>query len=280
MTESDCTAFLEWALPRLELRWPGFRKVRRQVCKRLTRRIRDLGLGNFAAYRARIEADPTEWRMVDECCHITISRFFRERVVFEVLRASVLPDIAARAIREGRSAQAWSAGCASGEEAYTIKILWDIEVARAHATAPLSIIASDVDAAILARARQGCFKPTSLHELPPLLAKQAFERMGSQYCVKSKHRQGIDFINQDLRSEMPGQLLDLILCRYVAFTYFAVPLQRKTLMRMLEWLRPSGYFVIGADEQLPDIVPGLRPLTNAPQIFQKEAAPAEPEVMG
>jgi len=60
LTGLDCTAFLEWALPRLELRWPGFRKVRRQVCKRLTRRMRDLGLDSFAAYRARLEADPTE----------------------------------------------------------------------------------------------------------------------------------------------------------------------------------------------------------------------------
>ena len=166
MTASDCTAFLEWALPRLELRWPGFRKVRHQVCKRLTRRMRDLGLDNFAAYRARLEADPTEWRVLDECCHITISRFFRDSGVFEVLRTRVLPDIAARAKREGRNAQVWSAGCASGEEPYTIKILWDVEVANAHPTVSLSIIASDVDGAMLARARDGCFQPTSLHELP------------------------------------------------------------------------------------------------------------------
>ena len=97
--------------------------------------MHELGLGNFAAYRARLEADPTEWRILDECCHITISRFFRERDVFEVLRTRVLPDIAARAEREGRNVQVWSAGCASGEEPYTIKILWDVEVASAY---PLS----------------------------------------------------------------------------------------------------------------------------------------------
>jgi chemotaxis protein methyltransferase CheR len=278
LTGSDCTAFLRWALPRLELRWSGFRKVRRQVCKRLTRRMRDLGLDNFAAYRARLEADPTEWRVLDKCCHITISRFFRDRGIFEVLRTRVLPDIAAHAEREGRNAQVWSAGCASGEEPYTIRILWDAEVAVAYPTVPLSIIASDVDDAMLARARGGCFEPTSLHELPPLLVEQGFERKGSLYCVKSRHREGVEFLDQDLRSEMPAHLFDLILCRYVAFTYFAAPLQRKVMVRMLERLRPNGYFVVGAHEQLPDIVPGLVPLIGEPQIFQKRAVPQKQQL--
>jgi chemotaxis protein methyltransferase CheR len=269
LTASDCTALLEWALPQLELRWPGFRKVRRQVCKRLTRRMRQLGLDNFAAYRARLEADPTEWRCLDQCCHITISRFFRERGVFEVLRTRALPDIAARAEREGRNAKVWSAGCASGEEPYTIKILWDVEVARAHPSVALSIIASDVDAAMLARAREGCFEPTSLHELPPPLVSRAFRQMGPLYCVKSKHREGIEFIDQDLRSEMPAHHFDLILCRYVAFTYFTEPLQSKVMVRMLERLRPNGYFVIGAEENLPGVVPEMLSLNGEPHIFQK-----------
>jgi chemotaxis protein methyltransferase CheR len=189
------------------------------------------------------------------------------------LRTRVLPDIAARAKREGRDAHVWSAGCASGEEPYTLKILWDVEVASAYSSISLSIIASDVDKAMLARAREGCFEPTSLHELPPPLIEQAFDRIGSQYCVKSKHREGIEFLDQDLRSEMPPRLFDLILCRYVAFTYFAVPLQRKVLARMLERLRLGGYFVIGTHEQLPGDVPELVPLIGAPQIFEKRAAP-------
>jgi chemotaxis protein methyltransferase CheR len=106
--DTDCTTFLEWALPQLELRWPGFRKVRRQVCKRLAGRMRDLGLANFAAYRARLESDPVEWRILDECCHITISRFFRDKAIFEALRTRVLPDIAARAEREAYNVQVWS----------------------------------------------------------------------------------------------------------------------------------------------------------------------------
>lgn len=123
MSDPDCTAFLQWALPQLDLNWPGFRKVRRQVCKRLRRRMSELELADFAAYRARLESDPAEWQVCDECCHITISRFFRDRRVFEVLRDRVLRDIAPRAQREHRDVRIWSAGCASGEEPYTLKIL-------------------------------------------------------------------------------------------------------------------------------------------------------------
>ncbi len=275
MNDKDCTAFLQWALPQLELRWPGFRKVRRQVCKRLRQRMRDLGLDSYSAYRARLEGDPSEWRIFDECCHITISRFFRGRGIFEVVRRRLLPDIAARAKREGRDAQFWSAGCASGEEPYTLRMLWDFEITGAYPGVSLLIVASDVDKAMLARAREGCFEPTSLHELPPMLIEQGFERLDSRYCVKPGHREGIEFLDQDLRKETPARLFDLILCRYVAFTYFAVPLlQRKVLTSMLKRLRPQGYLVIGTHEQLPSDDPELAALDSAPQIFQKTAVSA------
>ena len=224
MENKDCTAFLQWALPQLGLRWPGFHKVRGQVCKRLTRRMHAIGLSDFATYRARLEGDPSERRVRDEYCHITISRFFRDQDVFEILRRQVLPDIALRAARQGRNADAWSAGCASGEEAYTLKILWDIEVTRAYPNVALSILGSDVDKAMLARAGEGCFEPTSLRELPLPLIEKAFDRVGSQYRIKPRHRENISFTDRDLRSQMPSQLFDLILCRYVAFTYFAIPL--------------------------------------------------------
>ena len=271
MNDEDCATFLQWALPQLSLRWKGFRKVRRQVCKRLKRRMNDLGLADLAAYRARLEGDPAEWRLLDDCCHITISRFFRDRGVFEMLRRRVLPDIAARAKQEGREARIWSAGCASGEEPYTLKILWDLEVTKSCPGVALSLIATDVDTAMLSRARDACFEATSLHELPVHLIAQAFDEIGPLFCVKPEHREGIDFLHQDLRSEAPALLFDLILCRYVAFTYFAPPLQEQVLARMLAQLLPSGYLVIGTHERLPGRDAPLAPLAAAPQIFQRRA---------
>ena len=266
---ADCTEFLQWALPLRGLRWAGFRKVRSQVCKRLTRRMRDLGLSDFNAYRGRLGTDPSEWLVFDACCHITISRFFRDRGIFEVVRGTVLPEIAARAKHERRAAQVWSAGCASGEEPYTIRLLWDLEVAPACPGVSLSILASDIDQAMLARAREGCFEPTSLRELPQQLIEQAFSRKDSQYCVKPEHREGIAFVEQDLSAKMPTGTFDLVLCRYLAFTYFASPLQQRVLAGLLRRLRPSGFLVIGAHERLPVQAPELAALERAPQVFRK-----------
>ena len=123
MSDADCVAFLQWALPHLDMRWTGFRKVRGQVCKRIKRRLKQLGLEEYSSYRQLLETEPAEWRVLDECCHITISRFFRDRDVFELLRKRILPEMARKAAREGRPARIWSAGCASGEEPYTLRML-------------------------------------------------------------------------------------------------------------------------------------------------------------
>ena len=271
----DCTTFLQWSLPQRGLRWPGFRKVHRQVCKRLKRRMAELELGDFSDYRARLDADRQEWRIFDECCHITISRFYRDRGVFDCLRQRVLPDIAARAKDEGRDARIWSAGCASGEEPYTLKILWDLEIAETYAGVSISITATDVDKTMLTRARTACFEKTGVRELPAHLVEQAFDPVGPQLCVKPRHREGIQFSEQDLQLQAPATRFDLILCRYVTFTYFALPLQQRLLASMLERLLPHGYLVIGTHEHLPS-TSGLAPLDHAPQIFQRSADMVSP----
>jgi chemotaxis protein methyltransferase CheR len=268
MSDVDCVAFLQWALPRLDMRWRGFRKVRGQVCKRVKRRMRQLGLDEFSAYRERLEAEPQEWRVLDGLCHITISRFFRDRGVFETVQRLLLPAIARNAQRDGREARCWSAGCASGEEPYTVKILWDLAIECSFPGVPLSIVATDVDEIMLERARQGCFERASLHELPPHFVTEAFDRIGDRFCVRPRHRKGMRFLLQDLRSELPSGLFDLVLCRNVAFTYFAPPLQRRVFRQILERLRPGGYFAIGKHERLPEDLPQLVPIDGTQQIFQ------------
>ena len=127
MKNHDCTVFLQWALPQLHLRWQGMRKVRGQVCKRIQRRLRDLALPDMAAYRAYLTNHPEEWRVLDEYCRITISRFYRDRAVFDYLQQTLLPKLAQQAMDQGDpTLRCWSAGCASGEEAYTLKILWEL----------------------------------------------------------------------------------------------------------------------------------------------------------
>jgi chemotaxis protein methyltransferase CheR len=269
MSDTECVAFLQWALPRIELRWSGFRKVRRQVCKRVKWRIRALGLDGFADYRSRLEQDPGEWYAFDECCRVTISRFGRDRGVFERLREGVLPDLARRAEREGRSLiRCWSAGCASGEEVYTLEIAWNLAVAPRFPSLDLAIIGTDVDETVLSRARVGTYERSSLKELPESVISQTLERRGDIYSVRALHRRGVTFLRQDLRRETPPAPFDLVLCRNLAFTYFAPDLQRKILARIAAALAPGGYLVVGAHEKLPDETSAFEPDAHSRQIFR------------
>jgi chemotaxis protein methyltransferase CheR len=268
VTDADCTAFLQQALPPMGFRWAGFRKVRRQVCRRAARRITELGLDGWEAYAARIAADPAERAALDGFCRITISRFFRDRGVFEAIAARVLPDVAARAQGQGRAARAWSAGCASGEEPYTLTLLWDAVVAPAFPGAALSVVATDADPALLERARAGCYGASSLHEVEPWLVARAFERRGPLFCLRPERRAGVEFLAQDLRETAPEGPFDLILCRYLAFTYFDEPLQRRVLDTMLARLPRGGWLAIGTHERLPDDA-GLEPVEGCALLFRK-----------
>ncbi|HVH44292.1 MAG TPA: hypothetical protein VM925_18195, partial [Labilithrix sp.] len=102
-SDADTVAFLQWAAPRLGLRWEGFRRVRGTVRKRLKRRLGALGLADLSEYRARLEVDPNEWALVEEMCRMPISRFHRDRAVFDMLAHEILPALAARATSERRS---------------------------------------------------------------------------------------------------------------------------------------------------------------------------------
>ena len=234
--------------------------------------MNDLRLADFAGYRARLEAGPAEWAVFDECCHITISRFFRDRGVFEILRRRVLPDIAARARREGRDARIWSAGCASGEEPYTVKILWDLDVASSFPNVSLSIIATEIDKAMLARAQEGCFEATSLHELPAHFVSQAFDQMEPGFASSRPIGKELSFFTRTCGYEMPASVFDLILCRYVAFTYFA-PRRCREAFWIVSWIgsHPRVTSSSAATRSCQRRDAALLPLPGAPQIFTKQS---------
>lgn len=267
----DCTGFLQWALPRLRLRWEGYRKVRRQVCKRLTRRMEELGLPGFSAYKTYLDSDPGEWRVLDSLCGITISRFYRDRRVFDALRTRVLPSLADNVLSAGgREVLCWSAGCASGEEPYTLQILWRTSVVTAiRREIPLRIIATDVDEKLLARGRLGHYPGSSLKDLPEQL-REAFIPCNDFYSVREIFKKHIEFLRQDIRLQLPEGTFHLILCRNLVFTYFDKGLQRETLRRIMTKLLPGGILVIGRRESPPDGVARITQVRDTIGIFQKE----------
>ncbi len=273
MRDAECVRFLQWALPRLRLHWPGFRKVRGVVCKRVARRLRALGLPDLDAYRALLERDATEWPALEGLCPIPISRFWRDRAVFEELGRVVLPALAQAASAAGRAAlDCWSAGCASGEEPYTLAILWRFRLQAGFPGLRLRVLATDVDAPPLERAARGCYRASSLRELPPELLAQAFDRSGELRCVQPEPRACVEFARQDIRIELPAGSFDLILCRNLALTYFEPRLQEETMHRIIEHLRPGGALVVGLHEALPAALEQLAPWPGLRATYRKSGA--------
>lgn len=232
LTDADCVSFLQWALPRLGLRWDGFRKPRRQVCRRIQGRLGELGLDGVAAYRAHLDSRPEEWPVLDRLCRVTVSRFYRDGGVWDALRAELEPR------------RVWSAGCASGEEAYTAALAWPAA----------DVLGTDADPGLLARAARGCYPESSLKELPADLRASGLD----DGCVRAEVRARVTFARHDLRDEPPARGFELVLCRNLAFTYFADDLQLEVGRRLAAALAPRGALVVGSHEAPPAEL-GLEP---------------------
>lgn len=258
MNDTDCVRFLRETLPRMHLRWRGFRRVRRQVCKRLHRRLHQLQLPDLAAYRCYLDRHPPEWDILDGCCRITISRFYRDRGIYRLLERDALPGLAEQARECGRPAiKAWSAGCGAGEEPYSLAILQACSRDPACRQTRLDILATDADPVLLQRARAACYPYSSIRELPPGWREAAFRPDGDRFCLQPAYREGVRFLQHDIRDPVPDGPFDLVLCRNLAFTYFDAGLQRETGRRIASVLRHGGLLVLGAHERLPDETEGF-----------------------
>jgi chemotaxis protein methyltransferase CheR len=264
MRDTECVEFLQWALPRLHRRWPGFRKVRAQVCKRIDRRWKGLGLSGPRAYRDYLEEQPAEWEMLDRLFPVTITSFYRDKAVFDFIGATLLPRLAREWAEHGtHELRALSIGCASGEEPYTLMLAWHFCVTPVFPESTLQVVATDMLPEMLARAHRACYPFSSLKRLPETWRERAFEQTAGRYCLRSEYCQGIEFVRQDVRAALPDGRFNLILCRNLVFTYFDESTQRQILERLLTRLLTGGALVIGRREVLPPETAGLVPWPGA-----------------
>jgi chemotaxis protein methyltransferase CheR len=268
--DAECVAFLQWALPHLGLRWRGYRKVRRQVCRRARRRARALGLGSLAEYRSHLKRHPEEWQELDALTNITISRFYRDRGVFAFIESDVLPALVERARDSGReTVRAWSAGCASGEEPYTLAIIWELAIAPHAPGTELEILATDIEPAMLRRSQEARYPPSAIRELPEAWRDAAFMPDDDELVLLQRFRRDVTVVRHNIRTEPPGGPFDLILCRYVAFTYFDDAGQHDTLRRLARACQPGAALVIGTHEDLPAGEPGFLPWAPRLGVFRR-----------
>lgn len=277
MKDEQCVQFLQWALPQLRMRWQGFRKVRRQVCKRLHRRVQVLGLRGIDDYRDYLQEHTDEWKKLDSLCRITISRFNRDRAVFATLAHEVLPPLAAAASDRGEHAlRIWSAGCGSGEEPYTLTILWHLELEPRSPGTPISIVATDADRDLIARANSARYAIGSLKELAEDQRALAFAKEDGTYRLQPRYRSAVRFVEQDIRQAQPGGRFDLVLCRNLVFTYFDEALQRRLLNRIADRMFPGGALVLGIHERLPANSQGFSAWFEKQRIYRKSSDPDNP----
>ena len=276
MKDEACICFLQWALPHLLMRWAGFRKVRGQVCKRLGRRLEELNLADLKSYRMYLANNPLEWHILDSMCRITISRFYRDQGVYSFLQAQVFPTLIKNARRnDDKTLACWCIGGASGEEPYSISLLWELSGLKKQGI-DLRILATEVDQHMIGRARKGCYPASSINLLPARIKTAAFIKKDAQFCLKEEYRKRVQFVQQDIRKEQPESSFHLILCRNLVFTYFSSELQDEIGKQIILRLKPGGGLVIGSHEKLPESLPGMISWTPGQPVYRKKMGrPAE-----
>jgi chemotaxis protein methyltransferase CheR len=139
----------------------------------------------------------------------------------------------------------------------------------------MTILATDIDSNMIARAREGCYEASSLRELPREWKAPAFLRQGGRFCVRPEVRERVAFFEQDIRTSTPEGFFHLIFCRNVAFTYFDAGLQQEVLARICDRLIPGGALVIGIHETLPAEGREFSPWPGCPGVYRKTHERAE-----
>jgi len=254
----------------LGLSWKGYRKVRGGVKKRIRRHMRQLGCRNVLEYLLALDKNNEEKRQCELMMTVSISRFFRDRKLWEVLEKEILPQL----IEEQKEkVSAWSAGCACGEEVYSLKILWDrLGISIVHQPL-LEITATDMNPDCLNRARSAAYPSSSLKELPLQLRSLYFQEDSDRDLYKAKTclKNGILWKNHNLRSYPPGSDFHLVFLRNNLLTYYKNGFKKESFEKVVDCLSDGGILIIGIHEELPCKTSRLIHYGSFPYIFKKRA---------
>jgi chemotaxis methyl-accepting protein methylase len=220
------------------------------IRRRIAVRMRACGVHSYADYHALLDRTPDEYVRLRDALTINVTRFFRNAETWALVRRALLPQLLDAA---GRELLAWSAGCSSGEEAYTLAILAadHLDAAgRPQRLDGVTVDATDVDRESLERARAARYPLEALAELPGDLLRRHFEPQGLEYRVSDRVRRRVLVRPHDLTAEAPPRRgYHLILCRNVLI-YFDRPMQERLFAAFADALAPGGYLVLGKVETI------------------------------
>jgi chemotaxis protein methyltransferase CheR len=218
--------------------------------RRIAVRMRACGVHTFADYQSVLDRSPTEYERLKDAITINVTRFYRNADTWDLLRAGLLREVCGG---DGGEVRAWSAGCSSGEEPYTLAVLIADHFDRqghSHRLGGVTVDATDIDRQCLERAQVGRYPREALADVPADLAKRYFEDDEGGCRVIERVRRCVVVRALDLSSEPPPRRnYQLILCRNVVI-YFERATQERVFLAFAEALAPGGILVLGKVETL------------------------------
>ncbi len=254
-------------LDRFALSAEGYRKVRKGVQKRIVRHMHELRCPTMRAYIERLENDGVAEKEARRLMDVSISRFFRDGLLWRILEEEIFPSL----ITGHRGGlRVWSAGCAMGQEVYSIRILWALLSGRA-AKPSLEVWATDVNPTYLERAREGVYPAAALSRIPPETRARFFRTAGKQsFRVVDEMREGIRWQVHDLVSDPPPDRdFHIVFLRNNLLTYYRKEMVEAALPAITESRAPGGALVTGRKERLPGFLGGFRSHEAVPCLYLK-----------
>jgi two-component system CheB/CheR fusion protein len=223
------------------------------------------GFEKLEDYSRDLEQNRPEASALCEDCFITVTAFFREPAVFEELRKKVFP-----ALLEDRAPddpiRIWVAGCASGEEAYSIAICLSEFLDDAKVSMPFEIFATDISETAIEHARAGIYPGTALARISPERLARFFTKTERGYQVAAMIRDSCLFARHNVAQDPPFSRLDLVSCCNVLI-YLGAELQRKVMSILHYALKPAGFLVLGPSESVGTLSSSFHQVPGTHKIY-------------
>jgi two-component system CheB/CheR fusion protein len=258
-------ALLEYIRDHRGFDFTGYKRA--SLRRRIGKRMDEARIESYQEYIDQLEASPDEFNELFTTILINVSAFFRDKAVWDYLAAEIIPPLLASKA-DDEPIRVWSAGCATGEEPYTIAMLLAEALGEQQYRDRVKIFATDVDVAAVDRARQGVYTPKEMEPVPEPLRGRYFEVVNDHYSFAKDLRRSVIFGVNDLISDAPISRLDLLTCRNTLI-YFNSETQAGVMRRLHLALAGDGVLVLGKSELLLTFTDGFGPIDLPLRIFRK-----------
>lgn len=221
------------------------------ILRNVKKRMGRSGAKDLASYTRLLRSSEEETTQFIGALSINVTEFFRDKGAFEALSRKVIVPVIRSKAGTGGIVRIWSAGCATGQELYTLAICLDQELRNAGAGDEIigSVTGGDLSTTALSFARKGVYSAEQVKSLPAHLLQEYFTKTSHGYAVGDALRRRVRFVNENLLEEPKSKFFDIVVCRNVLI-YFSRPMHDKVVMNLHQSLRPDGYLMLGRTESL------------------------------